>query len=280
MEKTTVQIFQYRDYRVYLKDWYLEAKKTQRGFSYRAFSKKAGLTSPNFLQLVMEGKRNLSTSGIVKFAIGLGLNKQETDFFKSLVHLNQAKNFNEKVAHETRLMKSRKLATLSPIEFNQFQLFSSWHHPVIIELVTSRQFDGTPEWLAEKIHPQVSVIECRRSLFLLERLGFVKRVGENSWQRVTSVITTGAEPSENIMIDYHQQLLMLTHDVLPNIPQRQRDVSALTIGITRRRLQELKKRVQEFRQDIIHEFSTNLPTEDVVLLNIQLIPVTSVVRQE
>src|SRR5438045_8662218 len=94
MEKPN--LFEYEDYRKYLKDLYDFQKKNRRSFSFRFFSHHAGFTSPNYLKLVMDGARNLTEESIQKFANGFKLNQQETDFFKNLVFFTQAKTSEEK----------------------------------------------------------------------------------------------------------------------------------------------------------------------------------------
>ena len=51
-------VFDYLDYRAYLRDYYAYAKSARRGFSHRTFSRRAGLGSPNHLKRVMEGRQN------------------------------------------------------------------------------------------------------------------------------------------------------------------------------------------------------------------------------
>lgn len=55
-------VFEYLDYRAFLRDYYAERKQS-RGLSFRSFSKRAGLGSPNYLKLVMEGARSRAAQG-------------------------------------------------------------------------------------------------------------------------------------------------------------------------------------------------------------------------
>ena len=54
----------YADYRHYLSDFYKYKVKTSssviRPYSYATFSAAADIKSPNYLKLIIEGKRNLS----------------------------------------------------------------------------------------------------------------------------------------------------------------------------------------------------------------------------
>ena len=72
-------VYDYSDYRAFLKDMYLFRKQHTKYFSYRAFANKAGFAAPNFLKLVTSGQRNLTNESIAKVAKGFGLKKRERE---------------------------------------------------------------------------------------------------------------------------------------------------------------------------------------------------------
>jgi len=80
-----LKIFDYTDFREFLREKFEECKKSNPAFSYRYFSKKAGLKSTNFLKLVIKGESNLSVETIHKFAAAFSLGKMETKYFQNLV---------------------------------------------------------------------------------------------------------------------------------------------------------------------------------------------------
>ncbi|OGQ08544.1 MAG: hypothetical protein A3G32_00075 [Deltaproteobacteria bacterium RIFCSPLOWO2_12_FULL_40_28] len=272
--KSTLEInlFEYRDYRKFLCDYYDYAKKNRRGFSFRLFSFKAGFASPNFLKRVMEGDRSLTPESIEKCIIALGLNKQEAEFFRYLVDYTQAGD-QEKNQFLSKMVRSRKVAEISPLEKDRYEYYSSWYHPVVRELVVSNYYDGTPASLSVLIRPSLTESQVEKSIELLVRLGFIKKRGKGYCQS-SSLVTTGAESLEASLMHYHQNLLKLSHDLLPQIKPAERDVSALTLGIAKGRLPIIKKKVQEFRMEILKLVADDLNPEEVVLLNIQLLPVT------
>lgn len=271
---TKPKLYNFNNYRKYLKTWYDYQKKTSRSFSYRAFSKKAGFSSPNFLKMIIDGQRNLSKSSIQKFCIGLDLNKSESDYFKNLVLLNQAKDHEEKVKFENQLMHSKNIGVIKPLKKDLFDYYNEWFHPVIKELITSPEYKGTPEWLVKKMNPKITVFQARKSIELLERLGFIKKEGKK-WIQANPVVTTGAEISSSTIINYHQNMLKLAYGLLPNVSAEKRDISSLTIGLSKNHLPVLKKMVQNFRKDIIKTFGSVNTPEEVVFLNLQLLPLTN-----
>jgi len=267
------------DYRDFLKRWYEEQKQSQNHFSYRAFSHRAGFSSPNFFKLVIDDKRNLTEESLTKTIKGLKLNKQESDFFRNLVFYNQAKELEKKNYYYQKLLSSRKFSQLKPIAKGQYQFYATWYHPVIRELVVSKDFDGTPEWISKHIYPQLSVQQVQKSIELLERLGFIKKNGTKKWQQSTPITTTGKESAELALLNYHQSLLSLAHHLLPHIEQEDRDVSALTLGVAREKVPILKKMIQEFRSEILKFVADDIQPEEVVQLSIQLLPLTRKSKQ-
>lgn len=278
-KNAAINLFDYLDYRVYLKDVYVATKRTSRSFSFRQFSKKAGFASPNFLKLVMDGKRNLTEESLPQFMRGLNLNKQEQDFFRHLVFYNQAKTQEAANHHFQKLLSSRKFSQLKPIDKDQYEYCAEWYHAVVRELVLSPDFDGCPEKIAAKIFPTVTPAQVKKSIEILESLGFIKKGGDGCWRQASTLISTGAEATSLALYNYHQELLNLTKKALEEMPAESRDVSSLTLGIRRDQIPLLKNKIREFRQEILRIASLAERPDDVVLLSIQMFPVTKEVEK-
>ncbi len=276
MPKTTtpINLFEYLDYRKFLKEWYEYHKKNTRGFSFRSFSKAAGFGSPNFLKRVMDGTRNLTASSLQGVMKGIGLNKQESEFFKCLVNFNQSESHEDKNLHYQKIITSQKFSRLKPLQKDQYEFCSTWYHPIIRELVVMEEFDGTPEWLAKTVRPSITPQLAKKSVELLERLQFIKKTGPKKWIQTEPVVTTGHEAISLTSLNYHKNVLDLVKHQLARTYPQERDVSALTLGVKKGRLPQIKKKIQEFRAEILQLVSEDASPEDVVLLSMQLLPVS------
>lgn len=273
-QTSVVKIYGYLNYRQFLTDWY-QAAKEKYGFSYRVFSRRAGFTSSNIFKLVMEGQRNLTEESIQKFILGLSLSKSEGKYFRLLVLFNQAKEHGMKNAFFQELIQFRQVQDLQPLIADQFEYFSTWYHPVVRELAVAKGFDGTPEWIARRIQPKVSSFQVKQSLDLMKRLRLIEKDPKTSrWRQTNNLVTTGPESDQLIMMNYHQALLHLIQEQVKKIPQANRDVSALTLGVSKDKFPELKKKIQEFRKEILQWVSKEDSPEKVVLMGIQLFPLT------
>lgn len=276
----SINIFEYLDYRSFLRDWHRQRKSAHRSFSLRAFSKVAGFQSPNFFKLVMDGSRGLTEDSFVKFAKGLELNKQETEFFYNLVFFTQADGVEKKDYYYKKLLQSRKFNQLKPIEKDHYEFYATWYHPIIRELITARDFDGTPGWLVQRIYPRITTEQAEKSLELLENIGFIRKTDDGRWHQENPIISTGAESTSHTLLKYHQNLLSLNRHLLEHVPSDQRDVSALTLGIHKERIPQLKKKIQEFRQEILKLVCNDDQAEDVVVLSMQMMPMTRLEREK
>ncbi|MDO8493846.1 MAG: TIGR02147 family protein, partial [Deltaproteobacteria bacterium] len=258
----------------FLKDWHKQAKESRSSFSFRNFAKKAGFQSSNFVMLVMQGKRNLGEESVRKFVIGLDLNKQQEEFFRDLVFFNQAKTHKEKDHYYKSLLRGKQVHQLKPMEKEQYEYYSEWYHPVVRELVNAKEFDGTPEWIAKIISPEITPAQAAKSLELLEKLGFIQRAPANRWKQTASVISTGPELRSIVVHNYHKKMLDLTKSRMDELSASERDTSAMTLGIKQEKLGEIKEKINRFRKEILEFVSDQNEPDTVVQFNMQFFPVT------
>lgn len=275
--KAMPDIFKYLDYRRYLKDFY-QAKKRQKGsaFSFRSFARDAGFSSPNFLKLVMEGKRNLGVRGITQFAKGLRLNKQEAIYFKSLVHFKQVETDAERNKWYRRLATSKRYREIKEIERDQFDYYSNWYNVAIRELVLLDDFKEKAEWIAKKLAPPITAKQAKDSLELLQRLGFLKRDSKGRLIQAEQNISTAREVQSLAIANFHRQMIAQGSDSIEKTPPDKRDISSLTLAIPEGKFQEAKKRIQEFRRELNVLLSDDKESDSVYQVNFQIFNLTEV----
>ncbi|OVE82759.1 hypothetical protein BVY03_00110 [bacterium K02(2017)] len=274
MTKTTEQpiIFDYTLYRKFLKDLYLFKKETTPYFSYRYFSKIAGFTSPNYFKLIMDGKRNLSSDGINKFSKALKLNAKEKHFFRLLVLMNQAKTAEEKDFFTRQLLKSKVYKTLKPLTQAQYNYYSHWYHIPLRELVGRSDFINDPKWIARQFTPKLTESQVKEALKRLEKLDLIKKTKDLSYVQTDFAISTGESVASQGVINYHRQMIQMGSEALDRFDQDERDISSLTMGVSKDTIKKLKHLIRDFRKEIIATVNEDQKIEEVVQLNFQLFP--------
>ena len=104
-------VFQYEDYRVYLRDRFQELQAANPAFSQRGLARKAGIANPGFFNEVIKGRRRLSPAAALKMAYGLDLSREETEYFSALVDWAESREPRARLSAGKRMMalKNRKL---------------------------------------------------------------------------------------------------------------------------------------------------------------------------
>ncbi len=275
MEAGKPNLFEYNDYRAYLRAMYSFLKSTRRTFSFRFFAREAGFSSPNFLKLVMDGKRNLTVESLRRFSKALKHNRQEAEFFESLVFFNQTTSQEEQNRLYERLSKSRRYRAVKPLERDQFRFYSRWYYSAIRELVTLKGFQENPEWISKILGGRLQAHRVEKAIDLLLKLKLLRRNSRGRLEQVDSTITSGVEVRSLAVANFHREMLAEAAHAMERIPSEERDLSAVTLGVPASKMKELKERIAHFRKDLLATIVSDAESSDrVYQLNIQLFPLT------
>lgn len=273
-------IFNYLNYREYLKDFYEFKKSSAKKYSYGVFSLRAGLKSPNYLKLVMSGSRNITANNILSFATALSLNDIETVYWENLVSFNQAKTDQQRRYYLVKLAHSPlpEGGARPPIRDikDEWDFYSSWHHVAIRELVLFKDFKEEPVAIARALKGRISAAQAAQSVELLLRMNFLVRNAHGKLvQAERQVRYFNRDDLTNIVIQqFHRSTAELAIDSLERDQVSDRDFSGLTIGVSQEALPKLKAKITEFRKALNTEFSRLDHAELVLQINFQVIPVT------
>jgi uncharacterized protein (TIGR02147 family) len=268
-------VFDYLDYRAYLRGYYEAHKRTRAGFSFRTFSKRAGLRSPNFFKLVMDGDRNLGAETVPKFADALGLGGAEREFFTDLVAFDQAADSAEKNRAFERLAASRRFRTARRIDGMLLTYLSHWYHPAIRELAASERFRDDPKWIAKQLVPTISPTQAAQSLELLQGLGLLQRdAASGRLVRGEPTLTTEHEVTAMGAANFHRQMLQRAAESIDDIPAKLRDLAALTVCVSPKTAARVKERIHQFREALTELCDAEAEGTVVYQLNIQWFPLS------
>ncbi len=269
-----VHIFDYVDYRQFLRDFYVTTKARSRAFSHRAFSKRAGLSSSNYLGLVTKGQRDLSSEMAPRFAKACGLQKSEADFFCDLVAYCQAKTTDEKQRWHERLARFRKFREAHRLVGEQTAYHANWYMPAVRELANLAAFQENPRWIAGALQPNISERQAIEALHTLQQLGLLVRDTKGKLRQAQALVTTGPGPLGHQVFVYHHGMLDLAKRALDHVPREQRDISSLTLCVAESTLPILKERIRAFRRELLQLAELEAAPERVLQLNFQMFPLS------
>jgi uncharacterized protein (TIGR02147 family) len=268
------KIFEYTNFRSYLKDFYEFKKKSREGYTFRDFSAQAGMNSSSWLMHLIKGTKNLSNETTLKVAKVLGLTYEESQYFELLVHFTQSKSNDVRDYFYKKMLAFKRTLNIVELRDEQYDYYTKWYHPVVRSLVSKVAFGDNYAQLARKLVPRITAAEAKKSVQLLERLGLIKKDGSGRWVQTAAVVSTGDEVMSLNVVNYHKQVSKLAEGAFDRSSQESRDISALTMGIGKEDFLRIKAKVQAFRKEIM-EIAANAENPDrVYQMNFQFFPVS------
>lgn len=279
----------YMDYRIYLADFYRakkdQTKMTLRPYSYAIFSAAADIKSPNYLKMIIEGKRNLSEDMISKFARACGFSKAQAHEFKLLVSFNQCedpadRNYALKILSEYRVEQKLKLGQLDRKVFEKVPNWVGW---IIYAMIDQAEVTFQISELRELLRGKASENEIQQALDNLINSGELVR------DEVTGEIKKG-KPSEvpdeipsALVRKLQMQLMYLGLESLYQDQAIEREFGSLTLALTEKEFEEIKFKLRQLRKSLHKDNSIarmNSKGERVYQLNLQLFPVSNAVKKK
>ena len=267
-------VFDYLSYRDYLREAWGVLQARSKRHSYRWFSRKAGLGSPSYLKLVMDGDRNLSDDTAGRFAHGFDLGPQETRYFVALVRMNQADTTEERSRWYEELSSLPPYRATRRLDRSQYDYYALWYCVPIRELVARADFREEPAWVAAQLRPAIKPSEARRALELLLELGLLSRDDEGRLRQAEALLTTGPELRLLALRRFHQQMLRRAEAAMDSVALDEREVGGVTLRLTAPQVRHLKRRLFEVRQEVLQLDGADDGAEAVHHFAVQLFPVS------
>jgi uncharacterized protein (TIGR02147 family) len=272
-------IFEYDNYRTYLKDFYLDAKTKDTKFSFRFFAKMLGFSSSSFFKHVIDGHKNLSDESIDKFINAFKFNKDEAHHFRNLVYFNQAKSLEDRERFSLEIFRSRSYRKIHPLKESQFNYMTNWYYVVIREMISVSDFKEDPEWIAANVFPPITPTQAEDALSALTNLGLIGRDERGKLVQTNAIVMSADEVTSALAARFHREFMKKASESIDLVARENRDISSATFQVSESTAKRLKEKIQKFRKELVEEASRDPEPEAVFQLNLQLFPVTSLKRQ-
>lgn len=267
-------IYQYLDYREFLKDFQIAKQSHNPAFSIRAFLKRAAVSSPSLFKQIVTGERNLTEQTLAGFLAAMHLPPQEADYFRALVHFNQARTSEEKQLQYERLRELGSHAKVRIVGEDSYAFYQHWYTPVIRELVCMQPFGDDFASLAKRLRPTISASEAKAAVRTLVQLGFVTAKPDGSYVQKDPLLHTGFEVHSLAVRGFNRQMVQLAGEALDRIPVQERNVTGVTMSVSPRTYGLITEEIRAFQDKILRLVESDPEADRVCQMNIMLFPVS------
>lgn len=283
-------VTEYMDYRKYLADFYAyrreQTKKDIRPYSYQMFSAAANIKSPQYLRLIIDGKRNLSDDMIGKFSKALNLNREGTEELKSLVHYTQATDPSERNRFLKDLMEKRVNQKIKSgeIDSKAFEKVPGWVAWILYSMTDVKGVNFEISQLKQLLGEKATQDEIHEALNKLLESGQLVRDPETHEIKKSRPLMENADNIPVALVRKLQaELLYLGMESLFQDDPTDREFGTVTLSMTEKEFEEIKFKLRQIRKQMTKDNSiarSQSAGERIYQLNIQLFPVTKKLEQE
>ena len=240
-----INLFEYLNYRDFLRDAYEERHASDWRFSHRYIADKAGFDSSMFNK-ILQGKRNLTERMVSVFADIFCNDAREKSYFANMVAFNQAKNHSESRQYLEKLVATKE-CKVEDLAKDQFEYFD----------------------------PPITASQVKSSIALLERLSMIKKNPETGfYEQTQGLISSGSESYSTAVNSYIQQNLDVAQTAMDRFDKTERNLSTLAFACDETTYGELVEMVRRFRREILAKVSQCEKPNRVFQLGMQLFPLS------
>lgn len=269
-----VSIYDYFDYRQFLKDFTEFKRRSDPRFNLRDFAKEIGLKSPGLIQMIYKGKRKITTKTREAFAKGFEIQGKEKVYFNTLIDYNHENDPVSKTALFDALLQLRPKTKKYTLEKRYFRYLTKDYYVTIREMVLLDDFCEDYDWIANRCAPPITATEAKEAVEELLDLKLLSRDKNGRLKQEQGLIETGANAQALEAYHFHQAVLSKAKASLGFLEQEKRSYQSLTITLPRKQLPEIVEKYMAFRDWIVAKSDENLGDKEVFHINFQLFPAT------
>lgn len=238
-----IDIFQFTNFRKYLDEYQAARVLTDPDFTRAGACVLLGLPKTrSYYNDIVKGKK-LSSRMIPKFVEVLGLNKKEAKYFEAMVNMDQAKTATERNTFFEELLKQHP-DSHRILNEDAYEYYNHWYNSVLFTALEVVDVSDDLEPVQKLIFPKVSVGTLKRSLELLERLGFVRKNEDGFWKSCRESVSSGAYNNSDLVRQYQLQCFELSKQALLANNENPSDMGTFTFSVSDDAFKAIAKEIQ------------------------------------
>ncbi len=263
-------IFEYLDYREYLKDAYEERKSQTPLYSYRMMADYLGLF-PSSVFRILHGEGHLPARCQSRAVEALGLTGRSAEYFQLLIAYSRERTAK---ARKEILEKALALRDVSrrAVEERELVYFQNWWVASLRALLEVTKGRAIPSELASCLVPPVDEQAVQEALDLLLELGFVRKGSSGKLLPAEAHLTAGGESKAKAVRHFQRQILELASQSLERVAPDERDVSTLTLSMDNQAFRDIRELLRECRRQIQKRVEESPRSDRVMQLSMAFFP--------
>jgi hypothetical protein, TIGR02147 len=264
----------YTDYRTYLSDMVGHRKAEGLPASNRWFAQKMGINSTSWLTMVVKGRIGLSKVTANKLSEILRHSMIETRYFETLVFFNQSRSTEDRNRYYRELCTLAETKEARLVSRDQYDFYTQWYHSAVRSIIGMHGFTGDFKKLAAMIVPAITPVQARKSVELLESLGFITKSKTGGHELVDTTITTGEDVKSLAWANFQQETMRLAQEAMDRFDRDRRYIGTQTVGVSAETFKTIRQLLIDTKNKIAEMANADRTADRVYQVNFQAFPLS------
>lgn len=278
--RNKINIYDYLDYRLFLRDFYDLEKSLDPTFSYRVFATAVDIDA-SLLVKILRSKRHLSDTSVNTFVAFFNFKEGKSEYFREMVAYGKAKTPDAIRKHFETLQKMRP-SRCRMLDEARYRYFQQWYYPMVRSALDVYEYRGEQDALSlgNSCIPKLTAAQIVTSVEALLQLGLAKRNEQGRIVPSDAHVRTQDHWLSASISEYQKTVTELGRQSIENIPKENRDISTLTMALDSSQIEKIRGILADARKSIVNVVNS-MPAEQcdsVYQLNFQMFPMMKKVR--
>jgi uncharacterized protein (TIGR02147 family) len=243
------EIFQYVDYRKFLKDRVEYLASINPKFSTRELARRAELSSP-FISYVLRSKRNLNEEAGRRVSKAIELNEVEAEYFELIRELELIKSHDEKTEHFKKIEKFRVKNGFGNGKDPLLSYYSDWISIAIRELMGCEGSSTDPKKIKKALNFKSSLGGIKKSLNSLFDCGFLVKNETGEAKTPEEFLNFDGKVYQMAIREFHSQMLERAKESMTELTPENRRISGVTMPISSKSFPKIVDLMKRFDAEL------------------------------
>ena len=264
-------VYQFDDFRVFLKECFDEKVRAEGKYSQRRFAREAGFSNPGYYNDVLKGFKPLSANAVEKMAKVFGLRPNETEFLKLLTVYGQARTSESKDKAYKQILARRNRSRFTRLNPALSRYYQDYRYPLVRGAIEILEFDGNYADLAAFLDPPIPVAVAKSIVRELCEWGLVEQTKTGQYHTTRSIV----EPPTNLMgmgRALNMEWLEYAREALNRLPREKRHVSTMVLNISDSLHSEIQEMIEKFRDEVFRKVEADVGPKQIQQLTLAYVP--------
>ncbi len=273
------EIYQYQDYRVFLKDLIQHLSIEDSSFSLEKLAEKSGVASGLFDKFFNESV-GLTSTTLGKILPYLGLSGDQRSYLKLLRSLSESETSEERNTALEKLKQFLQNQTLEQADnktpsLDDHQYMSQWYYVAIREMTSLDGFKLDARWIQEPLHFKVSLEEVEKAIDYLKNRNLIQVKPDGKVIAIDTHLQCSGGMYRLSLAQFHAQMLSLAQESIYKTARQDRKILSHTVAIPQNRVFEAKLILEEAWKKVAELSGTYKNADSVYHVELALFPLTT-----